>query len=1793
LISLAPSAAQAQFLYDPYLPPAGPSPAYYIGYVASQGIPLSENGEPTLVEYDAEGEVVDTSELEPGSLVKSASEWNAWIDRWEQARTDFEDAGGITQALTIGEYNDGGRQCLDAEANAVVVSSVAPLSPEMQSALVVRVPEGLPACDGYVLAQAPLPFPLQRQDGNVSLVVDGAWGIRRTSEPGNFFALATGYFDADASGCAEASGVPPALRNLQAFVSCPAGSVQGVYAPVRGAELETTSQNSFVVVFTSDTGYYQLPYQSYGTVDDWSGDWVSAKLAFTRPDPRSPSSRYFLLRKRGVGSTVSFAVDTVQLRAHAILKNDPSSIVPVVDPDYEFNEFTQYEVEPGGVRSLDQGLLRQISAQDLRETDIYLFRVADNKLIGERRGMTPNELSGIALNASQFPGADVYPGCLGSACLSFVLVTRGPALSGGGGVSENNAFLPFASRPADGQPGLEPEYPDSPIRTFLRPGDAVKVVAINRATGYTGLALGKVHVGDGGLSVIADPVNPTEDLVIDMYPPNLRVRANRQYEVEYGATAGEQRNYIVGFEGSALNTDQLIVIRTEWFAPDDSPLPEGLPGLTGRLARVQMGELQAGGPTDAAGQALGQFAIEPGIKTSVVRLPEEGVEREHYYIHVDGAPLTGSVDFAGRAGISRPDFSVGEVCYYSTGFAQACFESQADQPELQSRPAQFVPFKVPVYDKAYSEAQRAAFLEQDLEDPGPVYRWPYRPEMQFTVHELQVEDVYRVEEDGTQVSVIADDVPSFFAGTTLSAGISYGIWGPLDDPLAPLSPTIDDVDGDGEREHRAFSWHLANMSFGDVLPNTVDSPELQIYNYLDDLDGELQADDYLALRLMQIGDEANVLWEFAALDFELEPSVDVRVPIAPLLTSTGIDPEQVGAETVLVASAFVGTEPVNDGSIIRWSFELNEGGAPALPETTETEEGYAAIKLTMPTTPGTRYQVKATLESMVVGGQLVPVGASMTSGVITVEPGEPHSINLTTTTTTLTASTPETAVLSALVRDRLGNAVADGTSVSFFAQGQGSVVPLGSEETEGGVVHAEVLPGLEAETLDIVVSSGRAQATQAFTVQAAQGTVTSSVATVNALANETAFLIANFVGEDGQPVPDGTIVHWLSTDGALSNQTSLTVGGQAINVLDPNGRVELNETGQPIEATRRGRGASGEIRVRAAVGPYSAWTSVSVSHDAYEYFLDPDRRILAGDTATGGAIEVEQVDGSTVSIPYHTGTTMTVRGPPGTHLRVTVPPPKVPGFGLEGIENYDLELTYQSTPVQQGNEVIVVFDETGEAQIEVTVTNRLRKTFFTSSENSADPVANAGTVVREVLRLEPITPGGDNAGPVMEAEIPVTDSAFIAGLKNFWAGFKTGEGTGLAGFAGDFVAGILVYGDLRDIAIGTSLWVLGTDVFGTDREFDRLNYFFAWVGLAFTVATVISGGAAAPFKALVAGAKSLLKQIWRLKGLVDPAVLLRTTEQIEQLTKEVIQSTLDDAPGILSRLEDLGGLFVKMVDLGTDITRLRGLVRILGQSDVGLRNLFELYQQWGDDIVDAMADIGKLADDIADEAAQAKWVASAAEALATAGKFGDEAIDGLRREGRLAEAMQGLTKAIDGGNVDGELLSDVMNTTQGLWTETIGATGRLANRTDYLKALGNLAKAPGLQEAVKGAKGQNNAGRWWEIIFASELQELGFDILHLSKEVFRKNGSVLTDFDVVARAPDGRIIIFDGKISIGGVLDGAKIDKFATAVQEAEGLASIMEAYQRIAYIVPYVGTALEAPATLVSRGIDFLALPL
>ena len=178
------------------------------------------------------------------------------------------------------------------------------------------------------------------------------------------------------------------------------------------------------------------------------------------------------------------------------------------------------------------GLLEQVSEQDLLETDLYVFRESTGELVVEKLNYarfgdlteTPkngvDEQSSLGYFELTIPGQD--------AGNSFRNLYR-----------DRSLYKDYEDWQASYgvQESLQGYKADS-----LRVGEPLTLVVINRATGYLGSASTSV------LDVTDQSIN-IELPDIRLFPPNLQVQVDRQYQVDKGLTAGQTRNYRVGSEG--------------------------------------------------------------------------------------------------------------------------------------------------------------------------------------------------------------------------------------------------------------------------------------------------------------------------------------------------------------------------------------------------------------------------------------------------------------------------------------------------------------------------------------------------------------------------------------------------------------------------------------------------------------------------------------------------------------------------------------------------------------------------------------------------------------------------------------------------------------------------------------------------------------------------------------------------------------------------------------------------------------------------------------------------------------------------------------------------------------------------------------------------------------------------------------------------------------------------------------------------------------------------------------------
>ena len=369
-------------------------------------------------------------------------------------------------------------------------------------------------------------------------------------------------------------------------------------------------------------------------------------------------------------------------------------------------------------KRLDQsiGLLTQITQEDYRNTDILIFRESTGQLILHRRGLSDAEIQGRPQTG--FDETDNR--------FAYRVMLRGPRdsdLNIGGG-NRAGGYSQFASTLKMAAPFQHREA-DHP-----KPGETVRVVAINRATGYLGTARTPLT------SAAGNAMASVEVPEITMRPPNLKIWAERISTVEQGMTQGAVRQHVIGSEGAGLTSDTTITLYTEWLDSDGSALPTELGldggeqfGLTGRLAKIVAPNTLAA--TAIGSSSLAEFPIAPGRRTQALQIGSNLSQAEHFYIHVVGTPKDAD---------PPPNFAIGDAV-----------------APYDSRPRRFTPFLVPLFDEASTMADYNAYRQlqardnppEDLQNPPPTYVWQFRPEYQFSQFDLDMNAIERVTGLGT------------------------------------------------------------------------------------------------------------------------------------------------------------------------------------------------------------------------------------------------------------------------------------------------------------------------------------------------------------------------------------------------------------------------------------------------------------------------------------------------------------------------------------------------------------------------------------------------------------------------------------------------------------------------------------------------------------------------------------------------------------------------------------------------------------------------------------------------------------------------------------------------------------------------------------------------------------------------------------------------------------------------------------------------------------------------------------
>ncbi len=822
-----------------------------------------------------------------------------------------------------------------------------------------------------------------------------------------------------------------------------------------------------------------------------------------------------------------------------------------------------------------RALLSQINEDDLQNTDIYVIRESDGTLITERRGLNTDDYhytSNLSTWDGQFtytiPIVNNYEARNKFGFTSFTGLRRyGPNHESGFKAWQqvSNMNPKFYEREAD----------------HLRIGEKVKIVAINRATGYMGSITTAVKSGgsSGSSQLLSFDISN-----IIMEPPNLKVWAKRSSEVKYGANKGD-RTQTIGNEGVGLSNDKSIIIYTEWLDHDGSPLPAVLAdfGFTGRLAKITAPDtLTPRNGLSSNGTSLSNFAIKPGRQTQVIKLPENTLGEEHLYVHVNGQPPKRNPDFS--TGSNYPEGSI-----------------------LKYRPKHFVPVRVPVADEKSTDESLAAWRiakkdDASLKKPEPHYRWPYRPEFQVSIYDLEVKHINRTRNDGTVVDIKVSPTP-VVSSTDSTLDLL------LDLTVSDI-PALEAYSYEGSRE---LVFNIGGIeiraTIGDDGKITLENPELL---------ASLSPEDLLAIRLYANNDSSNILWEWAFEYLAIDTLQDIEEQVDDEgIIHVSADNPNLDLQALLFG--YADRDPAKkEDMTLTWKVKGN--GAVNPPHQINSTDGLFNTKLFMPSQAGSTATITAVLDN----------GAGKSEdilfGTVVVDPGKPAVINVTQSGT-VGISRSQNMQVSGSVTDQYGNAVPDGTAISISVAGE-ALQTEGSDISLSGGSFETTITGSEFEGAGntIEINVGDVTKTLNFDVAPLQLSIINS--TPNHYVSETDMLTIQVLDEQGVAVANADVT--VVTDAGLIKEDYLTTNSA--------GQVTVKIKNVPYVKT-------GKFAARVGFAGFVEQAyNVTTPDNAPPRTIDSKKALLVGDQETAGVFAHKRYDNANINMSYKIDATVDING---------------------------------------------------------------------------------------------------------------------------------------------------------------------------------------------------------------------------------------------------------------------------------------------------------------------------------------------------------------------------------------------------------------------------------------------------------------------------------------------------------------------------------------------------------------------
>jgi len=454
----------------------------------------------------------------------------------------------------------------------------------------------------------------------------------------------------------------------------------------------------------------------------------------------------------------------------------------------------------------------------------------------------------------------------------------------------------------------------------------------------------------------------------------------------------------------------------------------------------------------------------------------------------------------------------------------------AGEGPLQYRPKHYVPFHVPIYDESKTRQARnaATYLGRKATDIPAVYQWPYRPEMQFSVFDLEVKKIKRTDTNGAVVDILpagSDSDPNSIpalASSDVNVDLLYNLiqtefnGSTVLDPFGPQRELI-----------FAFGEH--------EIPASIEADKTISFKNLSDL-SQLQPEDFLSIRLYQNSDMENILWEFA---FSLKPE---PLPYTAFVTA---DDAKIDLSVYLPGHEIDQNKPPKKVTI-RWDVAGPTGGSITNP-ITSSSNGIFTNTLTTSKHAKDEFMVTATVVAS--EDEKYVVGTKSTFGPFIVTTGEPYRLELGGDINELPLDTLSTATVKLTAYDANNNLLADGTPVEWRIDYDGELLSSTTNSISNGESNAVYRVGDKSLPTSVVAKVGNAESSFTINKRPLNVVASSSSTTLRTRTTESAIITVTATDPSGASVPDGTPVDWSNAVGVLTDAQPSLINGKATAIL--------------------------------------------------------------------------------------------------------------------------------------------------------------------------------------------------------------------------------------------------------------------------------------------------------------------------------------------------------------------------------------------------------------------------------------------------------------------------------------------------------------------------------------------------------------------------------------------------------------------------------------------------------------------